>query len=256
MDANETEIYYAVLITGVLLGGIILYFAFAVIRYQRRRLDKQRGYFLTEIDLLEKDRTRIAHDLHDELGPLLAVTQFHIRSLAGVAADASRHLEDADRNIQQVLERLSGIAAGLTPRSLHMKGLHFALQDFTEQLKHTGRLPVEFSYEVVSRLPSDIGIHIYRIVQELLHNALKHAEAKNIRVRITERRKVVCISYSDDGRGFEIESAENKSEGLGLRSLRSRTAMVNGKMYCYAAPGKGAEYLFEIPINLNNESAD
>ena len=255
MDANETQIYYSVLITGILLGGIILYFGFAVIRYQSRRLGQQRGYFLTEIDLLEKDRTRIAHDLHDELGPLLTVAQFHIRSFSDDPQRGLKHLEDADRNIQQILEKLGAIARGLTPRSLHMKGLYFALKDFIEQLQFWGKIPVYFEYEVESPIPSNIGIHIYRIVQELLHNALKHSEAAKICVIIREKKRTICIFCRDNGKGFSVSKVRDRAEGIGLRSLKSRTAMVSGKMHCYSSPGRGTEYLFEIPLKQKDEQS-
>lgn len=250
MDAHETTIYYAVLITGVLLGCIILYFSFSVIRYQKRHLEVQRRLYLREIGLLEKDRTRISHDLHDELGPILAVTQMYIRTASDRPDRYEELLQVADDNLQTVLERLGGIASNLTPKSLHVKGLQFTLEHFIEQVRAGSKTRVLFCYGLKQDVPPEIGIHIYRIIQEVVHNALKHAEAELIEICIELKRKSVCIFCRDDGKGFPGLAAA-LTGGLGLESLQSRTAMVNGKMHRYSAAGKGTEYLFEIPFQQN-----
>jgi signal transduction histidine kinase len=255
MDANETTIYYAVLITGFLIGCIIFYLGFSVIRYQRRHLQMQRGYFLTEIDSIEKDRTRIAHDLHDDLGPLLSVAQIRMRSLKGCYEADRENLEGAIRNIETVLERLGGIASNLTPKSLLVKGLEFALHDFIEQLKCFSGVEVMFTFTVQSPVASNTSIHIYRMVQEVMHNVIKHSGAEQVRLHLYEKGKSLFIFCRDNGRGFQFDAEINQSRGIGLKSLRNRIVMVGGKMHCYSEPGKGTEYLFEIPLQATNESA-
>lgn len=248
MDAQETTIYYSVLIAGILIGCIILYFAFSVIRYQSRHLKMQRGFFLREISLLEKDRTRIAYDLHDELGPQIALAQIKMRTAMNDAERRIQLLTEADENLNVIMERLGGIASNLTPRSLHVKGLRFALMDFITQVAGSSSIKLLFDYNINKEVSSEIAIHIYRIVQEVVHNAIKHSEAAQIEVSIRERGKLIRILCRDDGKGFFIYEQQGKSEGIGLRSLQSRTAMVNGKMHSFSAPGKGTKYLFEIPF--------
>ena len=134
MDTNETTIYYAVLITGIVLGIILFYFAITIYRSHNKHFRLLRKHVLAEIELLEQERTRIAHDLHDDLGPLLLIAQKHIQTTNGKAIEDSEHLAKAIKKIEELHERFAGIAQNLTPKVLVTKGLQTALEDFIESL--------------------------------------------------------------------------------------------------------------------------
>jgi signal transduction histidine kinase len=100
MGAYETSIYHAILITAIVLGCVIVYFAVSVFRQQRKYIRLQRQYFTDEINLLEKDRTRIARDLHDEVGPLLSLTKSHIAELEGTDEKENVHIGKATEHLR------------------------------------------------------------------------------------------------------------------------------------------------------------
>jgi signal transduction histidine kinase len=248
MDSFETTIYSAILISGAIIGIIILYFAITIIRNHRRHFRMLSQNFLAEMELLEKERNRIARDLHDELGPLLSVTQIHIHAAEGVGEKDNLHLKKAGENISELTQRFGGIAKNLTPKILAAKGLREALQEFLEQYNNTGFTKLEFSYQVSSVLTAEASLHIYRIIQELVHNAMKHSGAATVNIQVKERRGKLYLYYRDDGIGFDVKDPLKEVNGLGLSSMKNRVVMLNGKMSCESEVKKGTEYFFEIPV--------
>ncbi|MCW3074635.1 MAG: hypothetical protein JWP69_1704 [Flaviaesturariibacter sp.] len=248
MDPYETTIYHAVLITSLVLGTVIIYFAVSVIRIQRRHFERKRSLLISEIALLESERTRIANDLHDELGPLLSVTRIQISKAADQLATPAYYLEKAEANILTVIERLGGIARNLTPKLLVTKGLEAALQDFIDQYRHISSIRFRLCYEVNQHLSGDQSLLIYRLVQETVHNAVKHSGAHQIQLHLKEYDKQLYISCKDDGNGFaSLPASEN---GMGLTSLHNRAEIAGGHLQCTTAAGSGTEYFFQIPLNI------
>jgi len=238
------------------LGTIILFFAYSVFRHQRKRFELQRRSFLAEVAVLEKERTRIATDLHDELGPLLAIAKYQIDHIEDISEDERAHLIKARSHIETVINRLGGIAVNLTPGTLVRKGLPDALKEFIEHYREVSGMNVRFQYQVNSPIPEYMSIHIYRIVQEVLHNAFKHAASSYIDVLLKEKNDTLYLFCKDNGKGFAYDELIKQSKGLGLRSLKSRAEMLRGKMQCESKEGSGTEYFFEIPIKAIDGKED
>lgn len=250
----ETSIYTAVLITGVVLGALLIYFGITIFRNQRKHFKLLSEHFLEEMERLEKERIRIATDLHDELGPILSVTQIHIDKITPSNDKDATHLKRASENILVLTKRFGGIARNLTPRVLLRKGLNTALHDFFEQYQDITSIKLEYRYNVKTDIATAIGLHIYRMIQEMVHNAVKHSQASRIEVLLHEKGKKIYIQCKDDGIGMNSELIDNKKEGLGLNSLKSRAEMLGGKMIFNTSLKKGTEYFFEIPITWKNEN--
>ena len=256
MDTNETTIYLAVLITGITLGSIIIYFAISMLTSHRKHFKLLSQNYRAEIEMLEIERTRIARDLHDELGPLLAVTQIHIDA-AEITSDKTRlHLEKASRNMTLLNERFSGIARNLTPKALVTKGLHTALKDFVDQYSEVTTIALELQYRLTRQLSLYYGLHVYRITQELVHNAVKHSGAEKVQIVITEKKNKLYLFYKDNGKGISVANDKFEKDGLGIRNLQNRAEMLGGKLTCTSNEKDGTEYFFEIPITDKNEKAD
>lgn len=249
MDAFETKLYTAVLITAIVLGGIMIYFAIAIFRNHRKYLKLHNAQFLIEHDLLEKERTRIARDLHDELGPLLCVTRIQI----GNANEEfnEKNLSLACENIEKMGERLKGISQNLTPNVLLRYGLGVALDEFISQVRNITRIRIFYHYNVVNQLDEYPALHIYRMVQEMINNGIKHSRADYIKIILVERKRQVYVSYKDDGVGFN----EKSKQGIGFGSLRNRAWMLGGQLE-FNSNGHGTEYFFSIPIKRTNEKPD
>jgi signal transduction histidine kinase len=248
MDAHETTIYTAVLIAGGVIGAIIIYFFISILGHQKRNQALYKSKILAEITTLEKERTRLAADLHDELGPLLASVKFKIGSL-DVHSDVDQEtLDRADENLDELIVRIRGIANGLIPHTLLRKGLVIALAESIDRINRAEGLEIRFEHTEVPELSQEKGMNIYRILQEIIHNTIRHARAGQLRVDLKGKGNTLILLTEDDGIGFDATEKSTGTTGLGLRNLLSRTEVLGGTMYLETKPGKGVKYCFEIPI--------
>lgn len=251
MDAHQTTIYNAVLIAGIFIGIIIIYFFISIIGHQRRNQALYKSKILAEITTLEKERQRISADLHDELGPLLASVKFKMSSIDIQNEQDQISLEKADHTLDEVITRIRGIAYDLLPTTLLRKGLIEAMQESVERLNLSANLEIKFAYADIPTLRQDKEVNLFRILQEIIHNTIKHAKATELKIEIRTEGPNIIVLTKDNGTGFDYASKSNKPTGLGLRNLLSRTEVLGGNMFIESQPGKGTRYSFEIPINTN-----
>src|SRR5438046_3045387 len=130
MDSNETKIYIAVLIAAVIIGIILVYFIISIIHHHRRSMVLYKEKIQVEMTTLEKERKRIASDLHDELGPLLSSVRLQIGCIESKDEDDIMIVSQSSRHIDTILDRLREISNNLMPHVLMRKGLVFAIQEF------------------------------------------------------------------------------------------------------------------------------
>lgn len=244
MDTHEVRLYTAVLISCLVIGALFIYYAVIVYRSNRKYFKTLRDYYLQEVALLEAERTRIARDLHDELGPNLSLANIFIRT-ALEHDPANRGLTEAEGLVLQVTNRLGEIARNLTPKVLLQKGLQVALEGFLAACKQAVSADISFGYHLYTPLPTDFSLQLYRIIQELMNNAIKHANAKQISLSLVEKKGMLYLYYRDDGIGLPVHTAE---EGIGIQSLRQRAIMLGGRMRIENSKDPGVAYLFQLPI--------
>lgn len=248
MDAQETSIYHAVIISGIIIGVIILYFIISITRHQRKNLELHRLNILAEINALEKDRARIAADLHDELGPVLSSIKLKINSFELNDEDDKIQIQKTNKHIDDLLKNIRNISFDLMPNSLQRKGLIVAIKEFVDYLNNENTTKFVFECEHPFIVDEQKAINVYRIVQEATNNAIKHSDATEVRIALKKEKALLKLGISDNGKGFDSKRQVSESAGLGLRSLLSRTEVIQGKMYLDSVPGKGTSYSFEIPI--------
>jgi signal transduction histidine kinase len=250
MDPFQTKIYIAVLITSVALATIIFYFAISIIRNQRKMLQLQRMSILAEINAIEKERTRMAQDLHDELGPTMTVVKFEVDSAEAKTEEDRELLQKASGQLNDAVSKIREIARNMMPSSLTRKGLEAALQEIVSQTNELTPLHVSFSYEVPSKIDEERSINIYRILQEVIQNAVKYSQAELMIIKVKEEKGMLVILCEDNGIGFDYDSKIESGEGLGLRNFRSRTDLMKGRLQVASQKGKGTQYIFEIPLSF------
>ena len=244
MDARETKIYIAIIITAIVLGIIILYFALSVIRQQRRNMHLQKALVLAEIATLEKERSRIAADLHDDLGPVLSVIKFRV----DFAKENNEELQKASQQLDEIVTRIREIASDLMPVTLQRRGLSSALREFMEAAQNS--IPFEITWQIPDNLPlpHDKSLHIFRTCQELIHNCIKHAGAATLNLKLSLTDKLLLIDYVDNGKGFEEKLTRTSSRGIGMGSIQNRTELLGGAMYLDSGRNSGTRIQIEIPV--------
>lgn len=247
MDTQEEKFFKAITIVAILLGLLLTYFLVTIIRHQRRNLKLQKAKILAEITTLENERRRIASDLHDELGPLLSAVKLQINNLESTDEFDLKLIAKSSGHIDDIIQKMREISNNLMPNSLLRKGLKVAISDSISRMKdvHPLNITLEFSAEIV--LNQEKEINLYRIIQEIMHNTIKHAKAKNLRLIFSKEREMIVLRTDDDGVGFDYEQKTKMVGGLGLLSLQSRTEVMGGEFSYSSQKNQGTRYLIEIP---------
>ncbi|HTF30413.1 MAG TPA: ATP-binding protein [Flavitalea sp.] len=247
MDPKEEDFFTAIEIVAGILAIIISYFLITIIRHQRRNLHLHKAKILAEITTLENERRRIASDLHDELGPLLSAVKLQITNLETEIPHDVKLIEKSSGHIDDIIQKLREISNNLMPNTLLRKGLKVAIEDSISRVKDVYPLNItlEFPEDVV--LSQDKEINLYRVIQEIIHNTIKHAQAKNLRLIFSREKDLIVLRTDDDGIGFNYEQKTKMAGGLGLLNLQSRTEVMGGEFTYASEKGSGTRYLFEIP---------
>lgn len=196
------------------------------------------------LDGQEEERQRLARELHDGIGQLLMGIRWHIDQLAD-ASFTERQRKSYEELQQLILETIATtrqVSFDLMPSVLSDFGLEAALRLLCERTTRPGSLTVEFqANERNQRLPETVEIHLYRITQEALTNALKYAQASRIEVRLTETDLYqLVLRIVDDGIGFSLEELTQRAQvRSGLRNMQLRAELLGGRFQMESVPGQG-----------------
>ncbi len=267
----ENENQYTLIIIGsclLLLMGIVLIIFVAY--YQQQQLKKnlqqqkeiqelksemQRQLLESALEVQEVERVRIAKDLHDEVGAMLSVTKLSLNQLLR-KLDNVEELVPMGLHTREMLEQSIGqvrrISKELVPSTLDEFGLMSAIDEFIQKVHFASETLFIFSHEGIDsnqRFDRKIELAIYRIVQELVNNALKHAEAQEITLKLATEVNKIIFTFTDDGKGFDFERVrKNPKSGLGMRNIESRLSVISGTFEIKSVLGQGTHTIIEIPI--------
>lgn len=243
MDSHQAKIFSAILLAATILAVVLVYFILTIVQNQRRYVKLQHARLSLEATTLENERRRIVSDLHDELGPLLSIVKFQISDMDG----ASDLMQKATDNLDIIMDRIRGICNELMPQVLLRKGLTSALREFIYEIDARTPLNLEFVHDEGITFVGTQEIHLYRIVQELVNNTIKHAHANNLTISIRKKGSKLIISIQDDGYGFDTEKIIAEGRGYGIRNILNRVNILKGELYITSAPGCGSLFIIEIP---------
>ena len=243
----EAEIFNVVLISAIIVALIIIFFIVSITREHKKVLKWQQVRIAAEINTLENERKRIADDLHDELGPLLSAIKLQINHLEPVDETETAVLEKSSEQIDSIIQRFREISYDLLPNTLVRKGLIKATEEFISKLKPLHPLNISFSYADFTLLP-EREINLYRILQEIIHNTVKHARATSLSISIQKNNKMLLLKTKDDGIGFNYSEKTQIASGLGLLSIHSRVELLGGQLLVTSQPGSGTEFEIEMPL--------
>jgi len=251
MDTQETKVYVAALIAAGVLGVILLYFIFTVVRQHRRAQQFSREKIKAEVLTLERERKRIASDLHDDLGPLLSAIKFKINAVDLGSEEDKDLIEGASLHIDDTLAHIRSISFDLMPSALQRKGIVAAVKEFIPKIEGLTSLKVFFRHSELPVLPDEMAINLYRVILEIINNTVKHSEATQLNLELSYSDKKIILLTADNGKGFDYEDRHDSKDGLGLRNLSSRTEIMNGELLIETKHGHGVKYSLEIPFIKN-----
>ena len=220
---------------------------------QLAELEKERQLIATKSVLKgeESERSRMARDLHDGLGGLLSGVKINLSSMKGnsiITSENAQAFDHAIRLLDNSISELRRVAHNLMPETLNHYGLKTALHDFIGEMGNNPEVMFTFSFFGADiRFESQLELTIYRIAQELVNNALKHAEAKKIDLQLIADVDRVCVQVVDNGKGFDTKC--NPCEGKGLFVIRDRVTAYNATFELESTPGHGTEASIEFLLS-------
>lgn len=227
-------------------------------RYLEQKNKETRRLSRRLISLLERDRHKLAMELHDQIGQSLTSVKMDVEMLAkriqGADRESLEQISGIEKRIAASIREVKNICHGLRPSTLDTIGLIPSIQMLVDDIgKHKGVKAETYIKNLPSRLEPEKEITIYRVVQEALNNIAKHANAGNIFINLIVRNNVVSLSIEDDGVGFDPEGVlqKNKEEekgALGILIMKERVAQHKGEFYIESQVDKGTILLVEVPI--------
>lgn len=252
---GQKRVYFFTSIIAVLGAFILIAVIIGIIIYNSQqkkiaieKIEQERLRNKMIIEAEEKERTRIAKDLHDSLGQMLAALKMNLNSLS------SFNEKDEFKKTSQILDdtitEMRSISHAMMPESLVKNGLAQAVMDISNHVE-TNQTKVNVNVENWKGWTTTGEYVLYRIVQELLNNTLKHADAKNVNIELNQFDDEINLIYEDDGKGFNMESI--KSDGIGLQNMNNRISSINGKIEFDSTPGFGATAIISIPLKQPNK---
>ena|GEM_PF-1075980 len=200
----------------------------------------------------EAERKRIARELHDDTAQALTSILVRLRLLERSAenGDLRDSMEELRDLTSSTLDSVRQMAVDLRPTALDDLGLVAALRSYTEKFSTRWPIRIEFSSNGLQRrLPAEVELVLYRVIQEALSNVAKHSGASSAQVALSRRSNVVIAVVSDDGHGFDVDEVTRSGRGgLGLFGMRERLALVGGSLRIESADGRGTQITARVPL--------
>jgi signal transduction histidine kinase len=193
-------------------------------------------------ETLEEEIKRIAYSVHDEAGQLLVAVHLALANVAQeIPQDQRGQISQIEDMLNEIEKHLRRYSHELRPTILDDLGWIPAVRFLAEGVSKRANLPIHIETRLTSRLPGTFETTLYRIVQEALTNAVKHAQAKNIWVRAWLKDKVLHCSIRDDGAGFDPQAvqASTGKKGLGLIAMKERLSAIGGTLWIESSQRRG-----------------
>jgi signal transduction histidine kinase len=201
------------------------------------------------IDAQEKEQSRIADDLHDNLGSKIATLKLYIQEIKNEKADSAdkENLLNKLTNLaDETYKEVRNIAHDKNTGALINKGLIPSIKTIANEISITEKLQIEVhNINVNKRIKNNIEIQVFRVVQELLTNIIKHAEATEVTIQFSEDENMLNVMVEDNGKGFDVNKIKY---GLGLTNIEKRLEKIEGDIVIDSAIGNGTTIILNIPL--------
>ncbi|MFT4024486.1 MAG: 7TM diverse intracellular signaling domain-containing protein [Flavihumibacter sp.] len=247
---------------GILLSSIIeilvlSYAVFVSVRQERQQVMAQISQLedahlqtLTQlVTVQDNERKRIAGELHDSIGPMLAAIKINFQRIATQKLQEKPLDELIGKTtdiIDNSMQEIRNISHQLMPKELINKGLALSLTEYIQNLQEVNNIPIHFTHNISVSLQKDVLLNVYRIMSELLVNAARHSQAAQITASIATPNGRIEAMVKDEGLGFDPLEANDLSS-LGLKSIRSRVEYLKGSLQIASAAGQGTCVVISIP---------
>ncbi|MFP5439059.1 MAG: PAS domain S-box protein [Bacteroidia bacterium] len=224
------------------------------LKIKEQKIQAQKKISKAIIKAQEQHKNYIAQELHDNISQILFGAKFHLGIAARKGENVKELVKDPIALVTKAMHEIHVLCQHLVA-PLKDIDLHEIVTELIQKSSITADIPLNISldFQINVDIPDELKLNIYRIIQELLQNVCKHADAKNIAVQVTVREHCICIILEDDGKGFDIKL---RRKGLGISNMMHRVEAFNGSMNINSHPGEGCKTQIMIPVEVCNVGAE
>ncbi|MEE1962008.1 ATP-binding protein [Allomuricauda taeanensis] len=195
----------------------------------------------------EKERKKVAGELHDDLGSLMATIKLHFDNANSKIQDPAFH--NAQKLLDEAYQKIRNMAHTKSSGVMSDQGLLGAIKKMAKVISETGTLKVMVEdFGMGERIENSLELSIFRMVQELVANAIKHAEATKVNIQLTQHEDNLNIIVEDNGKGFNRSKLDRDTSGIGLTNIEKRVEHLEGNFTVDSVLGKGTSILIDIPL--------
>ncbi|MEM9920605.1 MAG: sensor histidine kinase [Bacteroidota bacterium] len=225
---------------------------------QQMNIDHQKKLLQYSFEAQESERKRIASDLHDEIGSTLSAIRIYVHQL-NHQLQAKRYEDlksDTTQMIDQAIHQIRGISHNLFPPNLEHLGLLQASRDFCQRIQKLNAIQIDFTHDLHIKLPQKQELTLYRILQELVTNSLKHSQANTITLHLQQADNQISMVYQDDGKGFDLKHQRQSSNGLGMKNIESRAHAIGANIAFQSGVQEGFQFRLVLEHPSQEEVAE
>ncbi len=248
----------------LILAGAVIFF---VLLYQRRMLenklkvqnletDYQKQLLATTIESQESERNRVGSELHDSVGAMLSTIRLNLKMAAANPDQLEEVATELTTYLDETIETVRTISRDLYPAGLKNFGLTGVIKELVERINAANKIKTKFTENgEITRLSEKQELMIYRILQEVLNNAIKHSRAHHLNVHFEWENNLLTAKVSDDGIGFTTEQLDPAKRGIGLYNISNRAEMIGAEVKFGNLENSGASIILTVPYgNSQNET--
>jgi len=241
IEVSTQQVIFSFTVVLIAVTTLVAFFFAVIISYFRANARRQSELLKAMIETQEKERNRIAIDMHDELGPLLSAVKLRVGGLRNSVKESSAEvLSDTQQMLDEAIQQIRQIIRDLVPKNIDQKGLAGVLQDLKTYVETFTPIKVELEIQRLNErfsVPSEINI--YRIVHEILNNSIKHSGAEKIKIQLVSENDHLNLLVDDNGKGFDPQKS---SDGSGLKNIETRVKMSQGEYRLETSAQGGTRY--------------
>jgi signal transduction histidine kinase len=205
------------------------------------------------IEAQEQERTRIGRELHDDVNQRLAMLAMELEQLQNNPSEVESRARKLRSEITEISNDVEALSHELHSSKLEYLGVVADIRSWCKEFGERQNMEIDFRSDVANVPPFEIGVCLFRVLQEALHNIVKHSGVKRVDVRLTEHSNQIHLRVSDSGKGFDVESVM-QGKGLGLTSMRERVRLVNGIIAIESKPMGGTTIHVRVPFGSEKSS--
>jgi signal transduction histidine kinase len=205
------------------------------------------------IDSQEQERARIGRELHDDINQQLAMLAVDLEQLQNDPSDVQNRLQELRKQTADLSNDVQALSHELHSSKLEYLGVAAGIRSWCKEFGERQKFDLDFKSDVSSVLPSELGLSLFRVLQEAMHNAVKHSGVRRIEVQLSQDASEVHLIITDQGVGFDVHEAMQRS-GLGLVSMRERVRLLNGTIAIESKPMHGTTVHVRVPLQSDHRS--